>query len=277
MNILARTISIPTPRGKSGVLWQYHSRSDHHSKVACWAILFDLLTECRLLKKHVAEGRVVFGINQRLADFRTHRRKNLDLVLATPAAKSTKRPKTFKGLAAKYGIQLTPQELRMLADLPELIENPVDTVELAIEAKACMTEHGKAGPRLHDELTSSHDVIHGAFPTAIAAGFAMINLAREFVSPGRNLSWRDSPHVTQHDQPRAALATMAKVHEIPRRTNTEGFGFDALGIVLVDSRNDGSPVRIVEDDPAPQPGDPSHYDAFISRLSRLYESRFPHL
>ena len=44
--ILARSMSTATRRGQDAVAWQYHSRSDSHSKVACWAVLFDLLCEC---------------------------------------------------------------------------------------------------------------------------------------------------------------------------------------------------------------------------------------
>jgi hypothetical protein len=41
--ILVRTLSKATRVDRSGNRWQYHSRSDHHSKVACWGIIFDLL------------------------------------------------------------------------------------------------------------------------------------------------------------------------------------------------------------------------------------------
>ncbi|MGH3182596.1 MAG: hypothetical protein ACRDOE_11920, partial [Streptosporangiaceae bacterium] len=45
-----------------GNIWQYHPRSDRHSKVACWAAFFDLLTTSALLRRHVAEGKVIFGL-----------------------------------------------------------------------------------------------------------------------------------------------------------------------------------------------------------------------
>ena len=44
--ILARSMSTPRITDKFGNAWQYHSRSDQHSKVACWALLFDLLHQC---------------------------------------------------------------------------------------------------------------------------------------------------------------------------------------------------------------------------------------
>jgi hypothetical protein len=54
-------------------------------------------------------------------------------------------------------------------------------------------------------------------------------------------------------------------------------GYDALAIVVVEFPNDGSPVRLVETSPAPQPGDIYHYESMISRLSAAYATRFKDL
>ena len=54
--ILVRTLSKPGRRDRFGNDWQYHSRSDHHSKVACWGIVFDLLRTSPLLRRHVEAG-----------------------------------------------------------------------------------------------------------------------------------------------------------------------------------------------------------------------------
>ena len=62
-SIVARTLQTPRVKDKAGNVWQYHSRSDRHSKVACWAILFDLLRTSPLLREHAAVGKVGFGIN----------------------------------------------------------------------------------------------------------------------------------------------------------------------------------------------------------------------
>jgi len=62
-DILARTLSATSRPDRYGNLWQYHSRSDHHSKVACFGIVLDLLQRCGLLRRHVAAGEVAFGIN----------------------------------------------------------------------------------------------------------------------------------------------------------------------------------------------------------------------
>jgi hypothetical protein len=274
--ILARTMSVATPKGQGKKAWQYHSRSDHHSKVACWGILFDLLNHSALLRDHVESGRLIFGINHEMRDFRTGRKKNLDLVLARPASGSLRRPLSFRSLVTKWSILLDDDERQLLERLPDAVQHPVGSVHLALEAKACMTEHSKARPRLYDELNSSHDAVHGSAEMAIAAGFVMVNIAEWFVSPDLNKS--DGPlRVTTHKQPRAAASVIQKVLEIPRRATTSAHGFDALAIVVVDCVNDGkTPVRIVDGPPAPAWTDPVHYDSLIARVVQLYESRFPH-
>src|SRR5207237_321535 len=143
-------------------------------------------------------------------------------------------------------------------------------------AKACMTEHGKARPRLYDELNSSHLTIHGSSDIAIAAAFVMINAATEFVSSDRNKKKfsRSRAVVSKHNQPKVTERVIEKIREMPRRSALGEVGFDAVGIVVVDSRNDGTPVSIVEQQPAPAPGDIYHYESMIRRMTQTYEARF---
>ncbi|MFZ3326868.1 MAG: hypothetical protein WA231_13680 [Methylocella sp.] len=149
--------------------WQYHSRSDHHSKVACWGIVFDMLRKSPLLKRHVDEGRVYFGINHEMRDFVHDRKKNLDLVLCTVSGASSRiSPLTLPSTAHEYEIELTPSEQAELDALPLLRRAPVGSVLAALEAKACMTAHQRALPRLYDELNSSQLTVHGATDHAIA-------------------------------------------------------------------------------------------------------------
>lgn len=63
------------------------------------------------------------------------------------------------------------------------------------------------------------------------------------------------------------------LREIPRRTRASEEGFDALGIFAVRCRNDGTPVVLWPDPPAPQPGDIFEYDAMIRRVADAYEAR----
>jgi hypothetical protein len=253
--------------GKTGGLWQYHSRSDRHSKITCWAVLFDLLRLSPTLRKQAKVGAVGFGINHQMADFKADRRKDLDLVVCKPLPGWQGNGRKLSDLMARWGIDLSKEEKAELQGLPDLLECPVGAVEIALEAKACMTEHGKARPRLYDELHSSHLTIHGASPAAIASGFVMINAAERFQSPGRT-------EVTSHKQPKAFIDVMEKVKQLPRRSSTGESGYDSLAIVVVECVNDGvAPVSIFGGQP---PADSIFsYGSALQRMAHLYDSRFP--
>jgi hypothetical protein len=285
-DIIARSISALEIPDKFNNLWQYHSQSDRHSKITCWSIMFDLLTNCPLVRQHVADGKVGFGINLTLRDFQTRRKKNLDLVIAEPAAGEKLKArrggiikrsiKTFADVAEEYEVKLSPAEQKQLALLPVLPLVPVGNVCVALETKAVMTAHLKALPRLHDELDSSHLTVHGHADHSVAAALVVVNFGKSFLSPKRNafdLSRRD-PIINKHNQPNDALRTIEKVVEIRRRNRPSEQGFDAMGVMLIDFKNDGSPLRIVTKSPAPQPGDPIHYSAMVQRICSQYRAKF---
>lgn len=271
-------MSRPAVPDRHGNIWQYHSRSDRHSKVACWAILFEMVQHSPLLRRHIEAGKVVFGVNKEMRDFRTNRTKNLDLVIAVPAGDRPMRPVTLADLAVRWSVRLTKTQQQTLAELPVLVEGPSSVVLVALEAKACMTAHIKALPRLFDELNSSHLTIHANGDDAIAVGFAMVNASPTFVSPDLNKHDLSLfPAVTsQLRQPLWASRTVAKLDELPRRRarGPGQDGFDSFAIVVVDMANDGSPVEIVNGPPAPATGDVFHYDQMLRRLIHLYEMWF---
>jgi hypothetical protein len=276
-SLVAEALSWPNVPDKFGNIWQYHSRSDRHSKIACWGILYDLLSESALLRRHVEDGKVGFGINHEMSDFHTRRKKNLDLVICRPAtAELSRQPRTLTEMAAHFGVRLTPDQREHLSAFPAFLEAPVGTVLVAVEAKACMTEHGKARPRLYDELSSSHLTVHGANDGAIAVGCVMINAADSFISTDRN-KWDLSDHevvVNVHNQPAATEIVIEKINELRVRTRPGSEGFDAIGIVTVICRNDGSPVTVVTGPPAVSPQDDLHYDQMIRRVAHLYDTQY---
>lgn len=273
--ILASSLTIPQPRGASHELWQYHSRSDLHSKVACWGVLFDMLRASALLQKHAKAEKVIFGVNFEMRDYATARKKNLDLVVARGSAAASSRTKTLADLADQWSIELTSHQRAELDGLPEITEGDVtgSAVLVALEAKAAMTAHSKARPRLYDELNSSHLTVHGASAQALAVGLVMVNAATTFVSPElQALPRRDE--ISVHNQPTDANTVIAKIKEIPRRTSPTAVGFDGLGIIVVRAANDGSPVVLVAGPPAPTPGDIFYYDDMLSRVANEYDTRF---
>ena len=274
--ILARFLKEPGPADKYGNHWQYNSRSDRHSKVGCWGIALDLLSTSSMLRQHAREGKVVLGVNHAMTDFATGRKKDLDLVVARPAGHVPDDAPTFKDLAARYGVILTDIEQGVLEALPELRVAGVGAVLIALEAKACMTAHVKALPRLYDELNSSHLCVHGASKSALAIGYVQVNSSSTFASSVRNnfpLSERPL-QVTRHNQPHDTERVIRKISEIPRRSASSEVGFDGVGITVIDFPNDGGDVTIVDKAPAPAPGDSFHYGSMIVRMANEYDTTF---
>jgi len=269
--VIARSIAACRIPDRYGNAWQYHSRSDRHSKIACWVIAFDLMLRSELLREHLAADKVVLGVNHTLRDFQTQRNKDLDLVIAQPATAAPRGARSFAELATRWGVQLGSEEAAALAQLPTAREGPVGSVLVALEAKAAMAAHVRALPRLHDELDSSHQTTHGNSERALSVGFVMVNAGETFVSPDMNkfdLS-KLPANVNRHRQPRDAVRVIDKVREIRRRSGGGSVGFDAVGVMVVDLPNDGSPMQVLD---SPDPVFP--YDQMIGRVVHEYAARF---
>jgi hypothetical protein len=279
LGIIARSMSVATTGTGSkpfmfGRQWQYHPRSDRHSKIASWALMFDLMLASPLLRSHVASGKVAVGINHEMRDFAQNRAKNLDLVVCRAGGAGA--GGTFAELVDRYRIVLDPVEKRALDALPTAPLAIPQTVLLAVEAKACMTEYGKARPRLYDELNSSHLTIHGDTNSAIAAGFVLLNAASTFVSPLRN-GWPPGALpdvVSQHRQPEEMRSVAAKVAELPRRSQPGQDGFDALAIAVIECANDGSPVVAVPHSAGRDFPAIFDYSQTVGRIAHIYATRF---
>lgn len=141
-----------------------------------------------------------------------------------------------------------------------------------------MTAHTRALPRLYDELNSSHLTVHGSSDSAIAAGFVMVNIAESFLSPDLNKQdIKKSRNVSKHKQPADAESVVRKVEQRPRRTTAGQNGFDAMAIVVIDCKNDGSPVRLVNTPPSPPLGGTLQYEMMIRRIAHTYEARFANI
>ncbi|HTM47245.1 MAG TPA: hypothetical protein VL285_01095, partial [Bryobacteraceae bacterium] len=121
-------------------------------------------------------------------DFRLNKKKDLDLVVCRYPSSSGAdlKARTFSSVGDQYKIVLTAAEQRRLRNLPAIREALAGNVLIALEAKAAMTSHVKACPRLFDELNSSHQIVHGDTGVAIAAGLVLVNFATHFISPDSN-------------------------------------------------------------------------------------------
>jgi hypothetical protein len=230
------------------------------------------MQRCELLREHVCNEHVVLGVNHTLRDFQTQRKKDLDLVVAQPASASPgDRSRTFAEMAGDLGVVLTPAQESTLSRLPRAREGPVGSVLLALEAKACMTAHVRALPRLHDELDSSHQTVHGNSERALAVGFVMVNAGATFTSPDMNKFdlAAHAPNVNYHRQPSDAIRVSEKIREIRRRSGASATGFDAVGAMFVDMANDGSAVSLLD-----QPDPVFPYEQMIQRAAHEYAAAF---
>lgn len=256
--------------GKSPEAWQYHSRSDLHSKVACWTVLFDLLCQCAHFRARVEEGRVGFRIEHQIVG---PINKTLDLVVTVADPKSAVGGRrTFADLVSTYGIVLEEPDADALEALPVLFEDARDEVRevsIALEAKACMTKHSGSLPRLHAELLATGYLAKLGVPNCISVAYTLINVAKTFRAPPGNV-------VTKHVQPRDALAVVSMMSKALPWASVPGeqrYGYDAIGVTLIDCPNDGSPVTVVTAPPAPGPSDPVHYGRMINAICSAFRGR----
>jgi hypothetical protein len=159
-----------------------------------------------------------------------------------------------------------------------------------------MTEHKKSQPRLFDELQSSYRIVNHGSPRAIAAGITFVNIAKTFVSPLRQRAGQIL-EITKHSQPGVTASMVAHLRGLPLRQQSylqgdrprrdvtaekwpaqvaesaQESGFDAYCTFVVDCDNQGA-ATLWTASPAPQPGDPDHYETFLKRLCQEYTRRF---
>lgn len=230
--------------------YHYHPRSDAHSNALFHFVMDDLVQHCPTIAAHAASHQIAYGINLLATWESSADKKRLDLAIGTPTAPT---PPPRNG-----------EPIRKVATLSHIL--------ISCEGKAVMTEHIKAIPRLFDELSSSHEIVHRGAPDAIAAGLTVINIADSFVSPTRQ-HHADSLIWTRHRQPEVTAAVVAKLRMLPIRQRVGAVGFDAYATIVVNCTNQG-PASLYTDPPAPRPGDPDHYLTFLERICRVYTERF---
>ncbi len=234
---------------KFGHTYMYHPRSDAHSIALCTYIIEDLLSRSEILRGQGAQGEITYGINVAFV-WPNGKRKTIDVAMGQPEA-SGELPSDVRGIRKAKSFS---------------------QVFISCEAKTVMTEHKKSQPRIFDELSSSHEIVHQGSQEAIAAGITVLNIANNFVSPLRQHSRRKLA-VMEHRQPDVAASMVKHLRGLPIRSAVGQVGFDAYCTIVVECDNQKT-ARLWTDAPAPQPGDPDYYDWFVERIVRFYAERF---
>lgn len=221
----------------------YHPRSNKHSNTLAAIIVGDLLTTCEPVRRKAAAGRLVYDVNVKL-HFGTSL-WNIDLAMGPPA-----------------GSVIVPES--------GIAKAPPSTFEMAIEIKGVMTEHRKAVKNRKRDFEAHHQHVHNYSNRAIAGVIMVLNAAPRFQSP----LVRD--RVTTHKNPTLLVAhCMSEMRAVTARGGVEGHGIDAgCALVVVHDNIDPELTRYWTQVPAPQVGDPLHYDAFVQKLCAEYGARF---
>lgn len=260
--------------------WQYHSRSDFHSRIAALAVTVDLLRESSELQALARSGAIGFQVNPKLTD-RAGRVKTLDLMIGRlddQADWSSEGSLTLVALMEREGIAMSPESWETVHALPNLPVAPLKSAMVVLENKACMTAFRKAAPRLRNELEGAVDAINHTNPDAVAAALVLVNASASFYSPTMRQNAYVSPverALSKHVQPAETIAAIEKLMEIPLRRSTSGNGYDDLGLLVVEAENSGTPWAAV-DDPArgaPPREDIHHYVSMIQHMAALVRSR----
>jgi hypothetical protein len=221
----------------------YHPRSNAHSNAVCEAVLRDLRSRCPKLAEDLARGRVAYDLNVKLQV--GNNVWNIDLVLGPPPA------------------VLPPLEGALSRVRPA-------TIRIAIETKAIMTEHGKARRNRQRDLDSFHQFVHRYNSSTVAGALTVVNIAERFRSPLR-------PGISVHRNIRRLTEeTLMLLRLLPARAGaTEGPGLEANGAIVVEHDNiENERTHLISRPPAPQVGDPLHYDAFIQHICDQYTQRW---
>lgn len=235
---------------KCGHTYLYHSRSNTHSIALGQIVVADLMKRCSLLAKHAANGKVGYGLDLPYC-WLSGKEKTLDIAIGTIDA-----PSVLQGMGGT-AIPLVGSVSRLL---------------VACEQKACMTEHGKSQPRIYDELSSSHEIVHQGDQQTIACGLTAVNIGKQFVSPLRQVKGQPLVY-SAHNQPHVTEKMVNHLRRLPIRDQVGQVGFDAYCTFTLDTDNvNGCSLHTAP--PAPQAGDRDHYETFITRIAAAYEERF---
>lgn len=237
---------------------QYHPRSDAHSNAMCRVVLDDLLDRCQPLAELAKRGEVVAQLNHSVMV--GYQNWNIDLAIGPPP-----------------GTPLAPKDgARIRSDVPTV-------VQVAIEVKGVMTEHGKARKNRLRDLHAFHSHAHTYNRKVVTGGIVVVNVSPVFWSP-----LRDEDDITHHDNIRGLGAETVELYRnLPlRNSSTDGPGLEAVCVLVIEHDNlekhpelptsapRPQPTRLVSGAPAPQPGDPISYGTFIHRLCEAYRDRW---
>ncbi len=227
----------------------YHPRSNKHSNALLQFLLDDLLDHCQRFKADAEAAIITYELNRKVRVGNSE--WNVDLAVGPPAA-----------------------SVSTVARDRVIVRAQPSNFRIACEAKSIMTEHRKAQRNRQRDLDALHHFMHRYDQNTIVAAVTVINIAESFRSPLRS-------QVTRHKSPISLVgATIDLLRTIPLRTHpSNGSGLEANAVTLIDYDNSQEKVvsQVRTTSPAPQLGDPLHWESFVRRICDLYVQRWGRL
>lgn len=223
----------------------YHPRSNKHSNALCEAVLEDLVSRCPAMAVLASSDELVYQLNHKIQHGTSD--WNVDLVIGTPS------PNGDGWSGSGVMNRATPVSVR-----------------IALEAKAIMTEHRKAQRNRVRDIESFHDFVHRSDSSTVAAALLVVNVSGVFRSPLR-------AEPSRHKSPARLVGdAISLFRQIPLRGDAPGSqGLEASAVIVVNHDNiDLGSSTLVEGPPAPERGDPLHYDSFIQRICDRFTQRW---
>lgn len=244
----------------------YDPRSSRHSDFLSEIIVRNLVENCPLIARRAASGRII-------ACLRHHQRIGQDDWVIDIA------------IGTSPGTPAPPDGTRSIGFGPPVI------IQIAIELKSIITEHGKARRNRLRDFGAFHGHGHGYYPRTVVAAFLAINSSEIFYSP-LNLEKTKRPELNTHVGPRRSARQLATesidlfrtIHL--RHSETDGPGLEALGVLVIEHDNLNrypdpekyahlaKPTRVAPQPPSLPVGDPLSYESMIQRICAHYTQRF---
>jgi hypothetical protein len=248
----------------------YDPRSSRHSDFLSQIVIHDLVHSCPLIATRAASGRLV-------ASLRHHQQVGqddwvIDIAMGTCA-----------------GVPLPPPQATARQDLIAMA-SPV-IIQIAIELKGVMTEHGKARRNRLREFTAFHSHGHTYDPRTVVGAFLVVNSIDYFYSP-LNLDKQKRSEINTHTKKRRTARELAKdsidlfrtIHL--RHSETDGPGLEAIGVIVIEHDNINyhpdptkyvhlhKPTQVAPAPPGLPVRDPLSYESMIQRICAHYTHRF---
>ncbi len=212
----------------------FNPRAQGHSNALCSYVDADLRSAIPALAQRLESGDLVFDLNLDVPAGGGPRSRNIDMGYYT--------------------------------------KQPPGTVVLTVENKTTMTAHGRARKNRLGDLLAYCMHLHSHHPRAVAGFTIVVNAAARYKNPD------EFSEVAKHKavlKPHELEATIELFRKVPLRADVSDPGDipEALAIIVVDY--DGQkPARLLEEPPAPQPGEPNHYGAFVKAMGQRFVERF---